>query len=355
MSSNMNIIQGFPIPQKDYFKVYARSITYNQAKYIEDCLNGVAMQETNFPFVHHVIDDASTDGEQNVIKTWMDRECDMEHAEYYDNDICTITLVKNKKNPNCTLAAYFLKKNMYGNPKKRELFTPWREVCPYEALCEGDDYWIDPKKLQKQVDYLDQNQDFVLVSSRAQTFIQETKETKPTTNHTSTKFRFIDIILSNDITTCTVLYRTSLLNNYYKEITKRWLLGDYPLWLYYSQHGRIFCMADCTSTYRILKNSASHFVDSKKAFEFKKSSMDCTYYFAKKYGLSAEEKKLVDEIEAKDLYYKGKSAQSVDLMNLCIQFKKEHDMTVTTEEKFLCKLFSSSIGVSLFRFALKFR
>lgn len=63
-----DIIKGYPIPKVGHYKVCARSITYNQSAYIEDCLNGVAMQQTNFPFVHHVIDDCSTDGEQNVIK-----------------------------------------------------------------------------------------------------------------------------------------------------------------------------------------------------------------------------------------------------------------------------------------------
>lgn len=147
----MNIQTGFPTPQKDYYKVYVHSITYNQASYIEDCLNGVAMQQTEFPFVHHVIDDCSTDGEQKVIKAWIERECDLETAEYYDNDLCTITLAKHNINPNYTIAAYFLKKNMYGKPKKRELFKPWENVCPYIAFCEGDDYWVNKNKLQEQV------------------------------------------------------------------------------------------------------------------------------------------------------------------------------------------------------------
>ena len=56
------------MPPKDFYKVYVRSITYNQSQYIEDCLNGVAMQKTDFPFVHHVIDDCCIDGELDFIK-----------------------------------------------------------------------------------------------------------------------------------------------------------------------------------------------------------------------------------------------------------------------------------------------
>ena len=156
---------GFPLPKKEYYKVYVRSITFNQASYIEDCLNGVAMQQTDFPFVHHVIDDCSTDGEQEVIKTYLNNNCDMDNAEYYDNDICSITIAKNKSNPHCTLVVYFLKENMYGNPEKQKLFEAWREVCTYEALCEGDDYWTSPLKLSKQVQIMDLDNKIIMVHS----------------------------------------------------------------------------------------------------------------------------------------------------------------------------------------------
>lgn len=46
-------------------------------------MNGVAMQKTDFPFVHHVIDASSIDGEQEVIKAWIERECDMDNGDVY--------------------------------------------------------------------------------------------------------------------------------------------------------------------------------------------------------------------------------------------------------------------------------
>ena len=163
MNNNvMNIIKGFPTPPKDYYKVYVRTCTYNQSVYIEDCLNGGAIQETDFPFVHHVIDDASTDGEQEIIKSWMNRECDEDNAKYYDNDVCTITIAKHRKNPNYTIVAYFLKRNMYNNPGKSLLYKPWQDVCLYFALCEGDDYWTSPKKLQKQYGLLEAHPEYSL-------------------------------------------------------------------------------------------------------------------------------------------------------------------------------------------------
>lgn len=145
-----------PEPTQNY-KALIRCFTYNQSLYIEDALNGFALQQTDFPFVCLVMDDCSTDGEQDVIKTWMESECDMDKAEYVEIDSSHIILVPHKINKSCTFAFYLLKKNLYGTPFKKELINPWRDRCEYEALCEGDDYWIDPLKLQKQIDFLDAN------------------------------------------------------------------------------------------------------------------------------------------------------------------------------------------------------
>lgn len=151
---------GFPNPYKGEYLVYVRSITYNHRDYIVECMDGVAKQETTFPFVQMVIDDASPDGAQAVIKDYVNREFDLDNAIYYDNDLADVIVAKHKKNKNYTIAAYLLKQNMYGNPKKEDLYKPWRDVCKYEAICEGDDYWTDSSKLQQQIDFLEANPEF---------------------------------------------------------------------------------------------------------------------------------------------------------------------------------------------------
>ena len=57
---------GYPAPEQEY-KVLVNCATFNHSKYIEEALNGFAIQQTNFPFVCYILDDASTDGEQDVI------------------------------------------------------------------------------------------------------------------------------------------------------------------------------------------------------------------------------------------------------------------------------------------------
>ena len=141
----------YPAPKQEY-KVLIRCATFNQSKYIEQALDGFAMQQTSFPFVCLVMDDASTDGEQEVINKWMERECDMHKAETIDIPTSIVIIVPHQTNVSCTFAFYLLKQNLYGTGKKIYYLNPWREKCEYEALCEGDDYWTDPYKLQKQVD-----------------------------------------------------------------------------------------------------------------------------------------------------------------------------------------------------------
>lgn len=145
------------IPKQDY-KVLVRCFTYNQSKYIEDALNGFAIQKTNFPFVCMIMDDCSTDGEQEVIKAWMELECDMEKAEFVEIELSNIILVPHKTNINCSFAFYLLKRNTWKErPLKIAMFASWRDHCEYEATCEGDDYWTYPHKLQKMYDVLEAN------------------------------------------------------------------------------------------------------------------------------------------------------------------------------------------------------
>lgn len=251
------VLRGYPNPPKNYYKVYVRSITYNQAAYIEDCMKGVAMQETNFPYVHHVIDDCSIDGEQDSIKNFLYEEGDMNNAEIYDNDLCSIIITKIKNNPNCTLVVYFLKRNMYGSPLKERLYYLWQNVCTYEAICEGDDYWIDRTKLQKQADFLDNNLEYGLCYTNCQRMNEKTKEL------TIEKSREGDVsydtlLLGNRLTALTSLCRISLLQNYYAEVCpsqKGWLQGDYPKWLYFAYNSKIHCLEDCTACYRIVEGS----------------------------------------------------------------------------------------------------
>lgn len=280
----MNNIQ-YPAPRQEY-KVLVRCATYNQSKYIEDALTGFAIQQTNFPFVCLVMDDASTDGEQDVIRKWIERECDMSRSETIDIPTSIVILVPHKTNPSCTFAFYMLKQNLYkAQEEKKKHISPWRDKCVYEALCEGDDYWIDPLKLQKQVDIMDGDEGIALCYTRAKKFIQISNmfESEPI----GTEFMgFKEMLFSNPVCTLTTIYKTSLFNQYLRDInpnSMNWKMGDYPFWLWIAAHYKVHYMNDVTSVYRVLLNSASHSDKKENILHFILSKCNIQLFFSQKY------------------------------------------------------------------------
>ena len=250
--------QGFPAPTTNMYKVDVLSCTYNHTKYIEDCLNGVAMQKTDFPFVHHVIDDCSTDGEQDVIKAWIERECDI-NADFYDNDICTITIAKHKINLSYTIVAYFLKQNMYGNPQKRELIKSWQDVCTYLALCEGDDYWCDSHKLQKQIDYMEAHPDCMMTFHRAKCKWEDDDSERFTYDMEVCEDRdySIDELFEHWIVPCaSMVYRRGVAD-YPIMHRERFFSGDDVLYYSAAEMGIVHGFSDVMSVYRVHVDSVS--------------------------------------------------------------------------------------------------
>jgi len=113
-------------------------ITYNHEKFICDAIEGFLMQKTDFPFEIIIHDDASTDGTADIIR---------KYEEQYPGIIKTICQTENQYSQGKKPMAEFV------FPKARGKFI---------ALCEGDDYWTDPLKLQKQVDFLENNPEYVV-------------------------------------------------------------------------------------------------------------------------------------------------------------------------------------------------
>lgn len=232
-------------------EVLVRCMTYNQSKYITDALNGFAMQKTDFPFVCLVMDDASTDGEQEVIKDFLNRECLMDKAEHYDHELADIVIVGHKTNQNCTFAVYFLKKNLYNTGKKEPLINEWRTHCKYEALCEGDDYWTDPLKLQRQVDYLEKHPEIDICAHSCQIIHMQSGQTSY--NSVSNKELVIpveEVIIGggNFVGTATLVFRRTIAENLSK--FREYLDFDYTLQIDGSIRGGMGYLPECMSTYR---------------------------------------------------------------------------------------------------------
>ena len=160
-----------------FFKVKVNCMTYNHSAFITNTMNGFVIQQTNFPFVCCIIDDASSDGEQEVIRRFVSENFDLKDvsiAYEKDTDYGHVTFAQHKTNRNCYFAVVYLKENHYSQKKsKAPYLTEWEDT-KYIALCEGDDYWTDPLKLQKQVDFLERHPDYSLCCHRFKIYHENT-------------------------------------------------------------------------------------------------------------------------------------------------------------------------------------
>ena len=262
----------YPAPKQEY-KVLVRCFTFNQSKYIEETLNGFAMQQTNFPFACLVMDDASTDGEQEVIKAWIERECDMSRAETIEISTSIVIVVPHKTNASCTFALYLLKQNLYYNDdKKMDYVYPWREVSRYEAICEGDDWWTDSTKLQKQVDFLDAHPEYLMCStSYSSVRMKDGYINKGGEPGSGRDITFRQLMKKNTVGTLTVMYRLDVFVKYQNEVLSlrpKFMMGDLPLWLYIASQGKIRELPFDMANYRVLERSASHYDDFDRQYKF---------------------------------------------------------------------------------------
>ena len=275
------------------FKVTVSCMTYNQAKYITDAMNGFTMQQTSFPFVCTIVDDASTDGEQEVIRKYVEENFDFSDnsvAFHKETDYAHITYAQHKTNKNCYFAVLYLKENHYSQRKdKSPYLKEWRDGCEYEAICEGDDYWIAADKMEKQVAYLDENEDYGMCGSRAY-YLTEITQKKKLVSVSNRNIDFSSALIGGGIgtATCTIMYRLKLLTGFREFVgAQKWLMGDFPLWLYLLRDSKIKIFDEPMVVYRILPESASHFKSYEKAKAFQDSVKSIQLYFARAYDESA--------------------------------------------------------------------
>lgn len=199
--------------------------TYNQKNFIAQCLDGFVMQKTNFPFVAIVADDCSTDGTRDIVK---------EYAEKYPDIIKPVLRDKNLGPNYCGLDAI-----TYCNSK-------------YMAICDGDDYWTDPYKLQKQVDFLESHPDYSICFGKMKMIYENCKKhskilpLKMDKNPQS----FVKLLKGGYIPTNSVMYRFE----YLKKALENYPDGIYPQdWYYHimvAKCGKIGFINEVMSVYR---------------------------------------------------------------------------------------------------------
>ena len=210
--------------------VSIRCLVYNHEPFLRKCLDGFVMQKTNFSFEAIVHDDASTDCSASIIR---------EYAEKYPHIIKPIYEKRNRKSKNDGSLGRIMDDACQGK---------------YIAICEGDDYWTDPCKLQKQVDFLESHLEYTMCCHRAFLFSEKEKKIIGE-NYCYMEDKTIDIkdIINRTglfISTCSILYRKIIKDNY-PLYCDQCVVGDYPLQIMCAMKGKTYFFNEAMSVYRV--------------------------------------------------------------------------------------------------------
>lgn len=199
--------------------------TYNQEKYIGQAIEGVLMQKTDFGFRLIVHDDASSDNTSNII-----REYEKAHTKNIESIFQTV--------------------NQYSLGRPNSVILIPKAISKYIAICEGDDYWTDPFKLQKQVDFLEQNDDYSMCFHEADVVNSKNEFLRKFNEIDEDKdFSITDLIKHNDISTASVVFRRKNIEEI-PELFYQLHAGDWGLHIINARNGKIRYLKDCMSVYR---------------------------------------------------------------------------------------------------------
>lgn len=173
--------------KKEPCKVSVICVTYNHEKYISMALDSILMQETNFPFEIIIHDDLSTDNTREIIS---------EYVRKYPQLIKTI-LQKNNTYPEGS------------SPLIRAMLDAGGD---YIAICEGDDYWVDAKKLEKQINIFNDNSDCRIVSHRVhiKNDTITTQPYEPYVKYNQNTYKFEDVLNGHFIPSLSILFRKDM-------------------------------------------------------------------------------------------------------------------------------------------------
>lgn len=201
---------------------------FNQEKYIADAIDSFLIQSTDFDFEILIHDDCSTDDTANIIKTYQKK---------YPSLIKTIIQTENQ----------------YSKGFKVTRINSERARGKYIALCEGDDYWTDPLKLQKQIDYLEKNQEVTLCVHGASIIDAKTNKQLDilVPSNRSRYFTTDEIIFGGGglFATNSMVFRREDFKTI-PDFYDRSKVGDYPLTVYLSLLGKVYFMNEIMSAYR---------------------------------------------------------------------------------------------------------
>lgn len=262
-------------------KVSIFCITFNQEKYVEETLKGFLSQKTNFEWKVHVFDDASTDATPKILK---------KYAKEYPERILLTLREKNLG----VVKNYF------------DAATSMKSE--YVCFCEGDDFWTDQNKLQKQVDFLDANLEFSGCCHRIRVkneVSQCVDQEIPSLKEYSQKniYSLTDLLEKNYVPSLSIMYRWKFVKESVPAVPDNLLPCDWVMQLEHAECGPIKCLPDVMGVYRVWKGGVWSLLSNEKVWAKKNARKFANFYkyIDKKYG--SDHKNMIRCYNAR--YYKA--------------------------------------------------
>lgn len=238
-------------------------ITFNHAKYIREAIEGFLMQKADFAFEVLIHDDASTDGTADIIR---------EYEAKYPDIIKPIYQKENQYSKGISISA------TYNFPRAKG---------KYIALCEGDDYWTDPYKLQKQADFLENNPEYSMCFHNAiECYENKKKENKLFSNVEDKDYNGIDIYKKWIVPTASVVFKKNCITStFYKNVSSNsnFIHGDIVLFLTCFHFGKLRGISDIMSVYRRHNQGITFSREKDLFYKYIKHNEDIPIYFGEEY------------------------------------------------------------------------
>ncbi|MBN2466214.1 glycosyltransferase [candidate division WOR-3 bacterium] len=296
--------------------VSVHMLTYNHEPYIAQAIEGVLMQETDFPFELVIGEDCSTDRTREIVLAFQKK-----HPE-------TVRVITSERNV---------------GPSANELRTDKACRGKYLAYCEGDDYWHHPLKLQKQTDYLEAHPEAGMVHSGADIYHVETgrrlrwrPESAPGGEQDDVFTRMLTFKYRHP-SVCTVCIRRDLYrsiragnpDNYRDEF----LMTDTQTILEAARAAGVGFLSESLATHNVLPESLAHSRDVGRRIRFVESEYKLALHLARKHGCSAEVLDRIHATRSRQLLELAFKAGDVALASRASRRLQEVNGSLTLQQK----------------------
>jgi glycosyltransferase involved in cell wall biosynthesis len=306
-------------------------LTYNHKRYISEAIESVLQQKTNFEFEILIGDDCSTDGTRSIVEGFQ-----KQYPEKIQliNSITNVGSIRNEK----------------------RLMDA--AIGKYIALLEGDDFWINPMKLQKQVDFLEENQEYGLVHGDVNHYYEKSGKIVRSINKTAGNLiptgSIFNSLLCPDpffIKTATTCFRRDLVVKYFDYdlfVQNDWQLSDLALWMDISFHSKVHYIDEVHATYRLLNESGSRSKDINKKIYFNQKLLDLKCHYVDKYQQDESLKLEFENRYYRSLLLLSRKIKNKNLLGQIRSYFKRYPSHLNSKEK----IYLSLIGIKTFELKL---